>query len=195
MENDNPVTELFHSNIDVTMQSLETLTDIISECATLMVQCLLSENKILCCGIGQSAALGQIFSSNFLNRFQYERPSLPVINLSCDSSTLTAITQDSGFQDIYANQIRAIGQSGDILFLISDNPSATTIQAIQSAHDREMIVISVGRTDNSNISALMLPEDMELNIPSDNRARIAEAQLLIINCLCELVDQQLFGGY
>ena len=82
-----------------------------------------------------------------------------------------------------------------MLLLISNDASSTAIQAIQSAHDREMIVASLSREHNSDIAALMLPEDIELNVPSDERSRIAETQLLALNALCELIDQQLFGGY
>lgn len=189
------VSELIHGNIDVTMQILETLPTAIADCAQLIVHSLLSENKLLSCGVGQSAALSQILTANLLNRFHYDRPSLPAINISADATTLTAIAGDNSFQDIFANQIRALGQSGDLLLLIAQTSSNVTLQAIQAAHDREMIVIPICSEQCQDISALMLPEDMELRVPSTNRARIAEAQLLIIHCICELIDQQLFGGY
>lgn len=193
------VVELFHSSIDTTMLSLEDLAPRISLCGEMLVQCLLSENKILCCGEGQSGALAQIFAANLLNRFDYERPSLPAIALSADTTTITAITGDGTFNEVFAKQIRALGQAGDLLLVISNGGGfGTTIQAIQAAHDREMIVVSISNqgsaNESSDISALMLPEDMELCIPSSNRARVAETQLLTVNCLCELIDQQLFGG-
>ena len=189
------VVEAFHSSIDITMQSLEDLAPRIADCSELIVQSLLSENKILCCGEGQSGALAQIFCSNLLNRFNYERPSLPAIALCTDATTMTAVTGDSTFNEIFAKQIRALGQPGDLLLVISNSSgSGTTIQAIQAAHDREMIVLSISNRDNSDISSLLLPEDLELRVPSANRARIAEAQLLAVNCLCELIDHQLFGS-
>jgi D-sedoheptulose 7-phosphate isomerase len=188
------VIELFHTSIDTTMQSLEELAPRIGDCAELLTQGLLSENKILCCGEGQSCALAQIFSSNLLNRFNYERPSLPAIALS-DPSTITAITGDSTFNEVFAKQIRALGQPGDLLLVISNGSgSGTTIQSIKAAHDREMIVVSISNRDNSDIASLLLPEDLELRVPSINRARVAETQLLAINCICELIDHQLFGS-
>ena len=192
---DEQASELIHGNIEVTMQVLEALPAAINDCAAQIVQSLLNDKKVVCCGSGQSAALSQIFSANLLNRFQYERPSLPAVNISADATTLTAITSDSSFQDVFANQIRALGQPGDSLLLITCGSSNALLQAIQSAHDREMTVIAINSQDSQDISALLLPEDLELRVPSSNRARIAEAQLLIINCICELVDQQLFGGY
>lgn len=192
---DNPTTELIHGSIETVMQVLEQLPPSIEVAADIITQCLLSENKVLCCGTGQSAALTQLFASNLLNRFQYERPSLPAINLSADATTLTAIAGDNTFQDVFANQIRALGQPGDVLLLVSHSNSNSLLQAIQSAHDREMIVIALVSQSDQDVSALMLPEDLELRAPSDNRARVAEAQLLLINCICELIDQQLFGGF
>ena len=189
------VIELFHSSIDTTMQSLEELAPRISDGGELMVQCLLDDHKILCCGEGQSGALSQIFSSNLLNRFNYERPSLPAISLSTDATTMSAISGDSTFNDVFTKQIRALGQAGDLLLVISNSGnSSTMIKAIQAAHDREMIVVSLSNNDNSDISALLSPEDIELCVPSINRARVAEIQLLVINCLCELIDHQLFGN-
>jgi D-sedoheptulose 7-phosphate isomerase len=196
MELDQHVIELFHSSIDTSIQSLDSLATQISDCGLLLAQCLLNENKILCCGEGQSGALSQIFASNLLNRFNYDRPSLPAISLSADATTLTALSVDNTFNDIFAKQIRALGQAKDLLLVISNsNSSGTAIQAIQAAHDRDMIVVSISNQDNNDISALMLPQDVTLCIPSNNRARVVETQLLTLNCLCELIDQQLFGSH
>lgn len=194
-ELDQHIIELFHSSIDLTMQSLDSLAPIISDSGALLAQCLLSENKILCCGDGQCGALAQIFSSNLMNRYDYERPSLPAIALSADATTITAIAADGTFSEVFAKQIRTLGLPGDVLLILSNSTgSSTTVQAIQAAHDREMIVISIADQSSSDISSIIYPEDMEINIPSSNRARVLEGQLLIINFLCELVDIQLFGG-
>lgn len=189
------VSETIHGNIEVTMRVLEQLTELIASASELIARSLLSDNKILSCGIGQGAALSQIFCSHLLNRFHYERPGLPAVNLSADATTLTAITQDSSFQDIFANPIRALGQPGDILLMICDSGSNAALQAIQSAHDREMLTVALTSSECKQLTSLMLPEDIELCIPSGNRARVCEAQLLLINCLCEQLDKQLFGGY
>lgn len=188
------VTEVFHSHIDIAMRSMEELPAGIAECGELMVQCLLSDKKILCCGEAQNGAIAQIFASNLLNRFKSERPGLAALALSANSTTLTAIASDGNFADIFAKQIRALGQDGDILLVLSSHSnSASSSQAIQAAHDRNMIVVSINSNENGS-SALLLPEDIELCIPSSDRARVGETQLLVINCLCELIDYQLFGG-
>ncbi len=195
MDSDQLVIELFHSSIDVTMRTLDEQALKVGECGSLMVQCLLNEHKILCCGEGASGALAQIFCSHLLNRFNYERPGLPAFNLSADATTLTALTADNGFNDIFANQIRALGQSGDLLLVISnDDTSGTTLEAIKAAHDRDMLVICLSNQSANDFSALLQPEDIELPIPSDSKARITEAQLQIVNYFSELIDHHLFGS-
>lgn len=194
MDLQHQVSEIFHCNIDTVMRTMEELPDCIADGGALLAQCLLSEGKILCCGESQSGALAQIFASNLLNRYNYERPSLPAMALSADATTLTAITSDGNFNDIFAKQIRALGQPGDILLLVANSDAAGTgLQAIQAAHDREMLVISVSCGEHDS-AALLLPEDVEICVPNTDRARVAEAQLLILNCLCELIDHQLFGS-
>ncbi len=196
MDLDQHVIELFHSSIDTTMRTLDEQSARVSDCAMLMVQCLLSENKILCCGEATNGALAQVFSAHLLNRFDYERPSLPAINLSSDATTITALSADGNFKNIFGSQIRALGQAGDILFIISNaNDSGTTLEAIKAAHDREMVVICLSHQQSSDIKALLQPEDIELPIPSDNNARVMESHLQIINYLSELIDQQLFGSH
>lgn len=196
MDPDQYIVELFHSSIDTTMRSMDTLAAPVSHCGQLLVQCLLSENKILCAGEGISAALAHIFAAQLLNRFNYERPGLPAINLSADSATLTAIASDNGFKDIYAHQIRAIGQAGDLLFLIaSDRSAGSSLAAVKAAHDREMTVILLSPQESSEASALLQTDDIEICVPSDSRARVTEVQLQLINYLSDFIDQQLFGSH
>lgn len=195
MQSELYINQAFQNNFDINNQTLQTLAPLIAHGAELLVQCLLSEHKILCCGEASNAALAQIFTSHLLNRFDYERPGLPAISLACDATTLTALCSDNSFTEVFSKQIRALGQSGDILLVLSHGGSlATTIQAIQAAHDREMIVVSISDSDSQDISSLMLPEDIEFIIPGNDRPRVTETQLLIIHCLCALIDRQLFGS-
>jgi len=185
----------FHHHIDSTMQAIETLAPAIADASELLVQTLLSDGKIFCCGEGASGLLGQYFAGALLNRFQRERPSLPAIALSCDAAALTAIAADASFNEIFAKQIRALAQPQDVLVLISHNTgSGTALQTIQSAHDREMRVIVVCTEQSGDIQALLSVEDLELRIPSEQRARFLEVALLTLNSLCELIELQLFGS-
>lgn len=193
MDLSDKVVSIIHNSIDSTMQSMDAMVPQVAKASELLVRCLLSEQKIICCGEGQSGALSQIFTANLLNRFDHERPSLPAISLSADAATITAICGDATFNEIFSRQIRAVGQPGDVLVIISNGSgSGTTLQAVQAAHDREMLVVALCDRENTDISSLLGPEDMDLIIPHANRARIAEIQLLTLNCLCDLIDQQLF---
>lgn len=196
MDLDEYLIELFSSHIDITMQSMDQLTPSISEAATLLVQRLLDERKILTVGAGQCASIADIFCANLLSRYDYERPGLPAINLSADAAVISALASDNGFKEAYSKQIRALGQAGDLLLVVSSNGgSRAAIQAIKAAHDRDLTVISISDQDNRDIAALMQPEDIDIVIPRATRARILETQLLIINCLSDLIDQQLFGSH
>ena len=131
-----------------------------------------------------------------LNRFERERPSLPAIALSTDTSTLTSIANDYSYDQIFSKQIRALGQAGDILLAYSTSGNSENIvEAIKAAHDRDMIVILVSGKDGGKVSALSLIDsnDIELRVPSMSTARIQEVHLVITHCLCDLIDCQLFG--
>lgn len=186
----------FYASIDTKVKASETLPDLIVEASSMMVEALLNEGKILSCGNGGSAGDAQHFSSEMLNRFEIERPSLPALALTTDTSTLTSIANDYSYNEVFSKQIRALGQPGDILLAISTSGnSANIIQAIQAAHEREMRVVALTGKDGGNMAALLTNEDCELRVPSEVTARIQEVHLLVIHCLCDLIDQQLFGSH
>ena len=109
----------FNESIQTKAASMDVLVDPIAQAGELMVQCLLNNHKILSCGNGGSAADAQHFSAEMLNRFEAERPSLPAMALTTDASTVTSIANDYSFNEIFAKQIKALGQAGDILLAIS----------------------------------------------------------------------------
>lgn len=182
----------FQDSIQVKTQALETLTMPIAQAAESMTQALLAEHKILSCGNGGSAGDAQHFSSEMLNRFEMERPSLPAISLTTDTSTLTSIANDYSFNEIFSKQVRALGQAGDVLLAISTSGrSENVIHAIKAAHDRNMIVVVLSGRDGGNITNLLAERDIEIRVPATSTARIQEVHILIIHCLCDLIDQQL----
>lgn len=159
-----------------------------------MVTALLNDKKILCCGNGASATSAQLLSSAMLNQFERDRPSLPVIALTTDSATLTAIANDYHFDDIFAKQLRALGQSGDLLVIYTDgNNSANIAKAITTAHDKDISVIALTGNNGGLVSPLLRETDIEIRVPSHSGARIQEAHVLVTHCLCDLIDHQLFG--
>ncbi|MBV2090291.1 MAG: phosphoheptose isomerase, partial [Candidatus Thiodiazotropha taylori] len=186
---------LFNQSIQTKIEALPLLTQPIADAARLVFDRLLEGNKILSCGNGGSAGDAQHFSSEMLNRYERERPGLPAIALTTDSSTVTSISNDYDFSLIFSRQIEALGQPNDLLLAISTSGNSSNVNhAVQSAHEREMAVVALTGKDGGELAKLLAPGDVEIRVPSSVTARIQEVHLLIIHCLCDLVDQQLLGG-
>lgn len=184
----------FSESIQTKINAADTIIHIIAEASEEIVQALLEGHKILSCGNGGSACEALRFSSEMLNRFRQERPGLPAIALSADMPTLTAIANDYHFSDVFAKQVRALGQPGDLLLAISTSGNSLNVaNAIKSAHDKEMSVIALTGYDGGKITDLLQEKDIEIRVPAHDTARIQEAHLLIIHCICDTIDFRLFG--
>ncbi|MEN8260943.1 MAG: phosphoheptose isomerase [Pseudomonadota bacterium] len=184
----------FAASIQTKQDAMNNLSELIELASQKMVNALLGDGKILTCGNGGSAGDAQHFSSEMLNRFERERPGLPAIALTTDSSTITSIANDYQFDDIFSKQIRALGQNGDILLAFSTSGNSSNIlKAVTAAHDRDMIVIALTGKDGGALASLLQHSDIEIRVPSASTARVQEVHLLITHCLCDLIDHQLFG--
>jgi len=185
----------FEESIKTKTIASATLSETILEASQLFVECLLNNNKILVCGNGGSAADSQHFASELINRFEIERPiSLPAIALTTDTSTITSIANDYSYSEIFAKQIRALGQAGDILLLISTSGNSESIlRACEAAQSRDLKIIALTGKDGGSLASLLNSSDIEIRVPGSSTARIQETHLLIIHCLCDLIDKQLFG--
>jgi phosphoheptose isomerase len=146
--------------------------------------------KVLSCGNGGSAGDAQHFSSEMLNRFELERQGLPAIALTTDTSTLTSIANDYDYSQVFSRQVLAIGNSGDVLLAISTSGnSPNVLAAATAAHDKDMRIIALTGNNGGRISEMLAARDVEICVPADSTARIQEVHLLVIHCLCDLVDQ------
>lgn len=189
------VKQTFTASIDTKMQAKELLAVPVTAAAQVMVESLLAEGKILACGNGGSAGDSQHFSSELLNRFERERPSLPAIALTTDTSTLTSIANDYSYVEIFSKQIRALGRERDVLLAISTSGnSPNVLDAVKVAHQRGMKVVALTGGTGGKMHELLQPDDVEICVPSVVTARIQEVHLLVIHCLCDLIDTQLFGS-
>lgn len=187
------IKESFTESIQIQIAAAEALPDHIMHASQAMVATLLNGNKILCCGNGGSASNAQQFASCLLNRFETERPSLPAMALTADTSTLTAIANDYNYSEIFSKQVRALGQPGDILLAISTSGNSQDIlKAMEAAVSRDMTIIALTGMDGGVMAGLLGESDVEIRIPSHRVARIQEVHLLTLHCICDLVDQVLF---
>ena len=185
----------FLDSIEVKTSALDELITPIKHAANCISQSLLNEGKILSCGNGGSAGDAQHFSAELLNRFEIERPGLPAVALTTDSSTLTAIANDYHYDQIFSKQIHALGTNRDVLLAISTSGNSPNIvQAVQAAHEREMIVLCLTGNKGGKLAELLRGDDIEIRVPSDRTARIQEVHLLVIHCLCDIIDAILFRG-
>jgi D-sedoheptulose 7-phosphate isomerase len=184
----------FEESLATKRAALETTIPSIAAAGNIIAQRLQDGGKVLSCGNGGSAGDAQHFSSELLNRFEMERPPLAAIALSTDTSTLTAIANDYAYDDIFAKQISALGTAKDILLAISTSGnSANVVRAIDMAHERGMRIVALTGRDGGDIARALETNDIEVRVPSERTARIQEVHLLIIHCLCDLIDQQIFS--
>ena len=187
------IKDSFTESIQTKIDAAEALPESIEKAAEMMVQCLLGGHKILSCGNGGSAGDAQHFSAELLNRYEIERPPLPAIALSCDTSTITAIANDYSYDEIFSKQILALGSPGDILLAISTSGnSGNIIKAMEAALSRDMTIVALTGKDGGAMAGLMSAGDVEIRVPSNVTARIQEVHLLVIHCLCDNIDRTLF---
>ncbi len=183
----------FTESIQTKIAAAEALPEPIEKAARMMIDALIRGNKILSCGNGGSAGDAQHFSSELLNRYERNRPSLPAIALTTDSSTITSIANDFSFNEIFSKQVKALGQAGDILLAISTSGnSSNVINAMQAALTRDMTIVALTGRDGGEMANFMGENDVEIRVPSSRTARIQEVHLLVIHNLCESIDNALF---
>jgi D-sedoheptulose 7-phosphate isomerase len=186
------INQNFQDSISTKQLAADMLAEPIARAAHAMTQCLLNGGKILSCGNGGSAGDAQHFSSEMLNRFEMERPGLPAMALTTDSSTITSIANDYSYEQIFSKQVLALGQHGDMLLAISTSGNSVNVnKAIQAAHERDMMVVGLSGKQGGELSVMLSPSDVEIRVPSDSTARIQEVHLLVIHCICDLIDHQL----
>ena len=184
----------FRDSAAVTTEALETLSMPIAAAIDTMFMALANGNRILACGNGGSAANAQQFAAKLIGRFERERPGLPAIALTADTSIITATANDYAFEQIFSRQVRALGQPGDVLLAITTSgDSANVLAAIEAAHEREMIVVALTGKGGGKAHEVLADTDIHICVPSDRTARIQEVHLLTIHCLCDGIDAMLLG--
>lgn len=188
----------FIDSADLKYQAAQALSHPIAAAVQAVLACVTSGGKVLACGNGPSAAEAQQFAAFCVAGFERERPELAALALSSDSTLLTSATAGAGAgsdaAQQFARQVRALGQAGDVLLLLSvTGNDANLIAATEAAHERDMtVVVLTGRT-GGKLSALLRETDVLISVPHDRAARVREVHALVLHCLSDGVDAQLLG--
>lgn len=163
----------------------------LAQAVDLCVEALSAGNKILFAGNGGSAAEAQHFAAELVGRFLKERSPLAAVALNTDTSALTAIGNDYGFEHVFARQVQAIGQSGDVLVgLSTSGRSKNVVLAFQAARQKGLQTISLTGRDPRDLGPL---SSVTLNMPSDHTPQIQEGHLIMGHLLCGLIEERLLG--
>jgi D-sedoheptulose 7-phosphate isomerase len=184
----------FVDSADLKYQAAQTLNKPIVAAIQAILASVTSGGKVLACGNGGSAADAQHFAAEFVGRFERERPELGAIAITTDSSILTAVANDYDFNQIFAKQVRALGQPGDVLLAITTSGnSANVLAAVEAAHAREMTVVALTGRGGGRMNQALRETDVHICVPHERTARIQEVHLLSIHCICDGVDATLLG--
>ncbi|MDR2366329.1 MAG: phosphoheptose isomerase [Zoogloeaceae bacterium] len=188
----NRIGQHFADSVRVKQKSLELLARSLANACESMSRALLEGGRVFACGNGGSAADAQHFAAELVGRFETERRELAAVALTTDTSILTAVGNDYGFEQIFSRQLRALGRAGDVLLAISTSGnSGNVIAAIHAAHERGIRVIALTGSEGGQMRALLQETDILLAVPDRRTARIQETHLLLIHCLCDGIDSLL----
>jgi D-sedoheptulose 7-phosphate isomerase len=184
----------FRESAALTLEALDALSMPIAAAIDTMFGAVANGNRIFACGNGAGAADAQRFAAYLIASFERERPGLPAIALTADTSMLTALSAGGAFDAAYAKQLRALGHAGDVLLAVaSSGREPSLVEAIAEAHEREMVVIALTGNGGGQVSEALADTDIQICVPSQRAARIHEVHLLVIHCLCDGIDAMLLG--
>ena len=182
--------------VDSAAEIIEQISDQLDNACALVTQSLLSDGKLVICGNGYTAPMAGLLTTCLMHQQEFERPSLPAINISIDATTISAIARDGNYHNVYSKQLRAIGNSGDVLIALStDGNCGNIVQAIQTAHEKNIDVVTIVGSQGGKISAVKQGKDVEICLHTTGVARTIEAQLFAINAMCHQIENHLFGSF
>ena len=184
----------FIDSADLKYQTAQALGKPIADAVQAVLACVTSGGKTLACGNGASAADAQQFATFCVAGFERERPELAAVALSANAALLTAAAGNGDLAQQFARQVRALGQAGDVLLaLCLSGNDANVLAAVHAAHERDMTVIVASGRSAGVLATVLRETDVLICVPHDRAARVREVHALVINCLCDGVDAQLFG--
>jgi D-sedoheptulose 7-phosphate isomerase len=169
----------------------ESILEEIEKASRTIINAFRTNHKLLIAGNGGSAADAQHLAAEFVNKFNFDRPGLPAIALTTDTSILTSISNDSSFLRVFTRQISALGNEGDVFIAISTSgKSPNLVEALKEARKKRLVTIGFTGTTGSTMKDFC---DICIRVPSDETPRVQEAHILLEHILCSLVEEELFG--
>jgi D-sedoheptulose 7-phosphate isomerase len=169
----------------------ENLINKIEQVSKLCVELYRGKNKTILAGNGGSAADAQHIAAELVGRYGFDRPSIPSLALTTDTSCLTAIGNDYGYEKIFSRQLEGMGQSGDIFIGISTSGnSKNIINAFISAKEKGITTVALVGRDGGEMAKMA---DIALVVPSDSTPRIQESHILIGHIICDIIEKEIFG--
>lgn len=184
----------FIDSADLKYQAAQALGKPIADAVQAVLACITSGGKMLACGSGASSADAQQFAAFCVAGFERERPELAAVALSGDAALLSAVASNGDIAQLLARQVRALGQAGDLLLaLCIGGHDANVLAAVHAAHERDMTVVVVSGRSGGTLATVLRETDVLICVPHDRAARVREVHALVLNCLCDGVDAQLFG--
>jgi D-sedoheptulose 7-phosphate isomerase len=184
----------FIDSADLQYQCAQSLAAPVEAAIHALMGSVTSGGKVLACGLGGSAAAAQYFVTGFVGRFERERPELPALALNADASLLTGLAQGFEPRAVFARQVRALGQAGDLLLVLAAGGSGdVVVEAVAAAHEREMTVVAITGPRAGALGNALKDTDVLVSVPHERLARVQEVQLMTLHCLLDGVDAQLLG--
>lgn len=184
----------FADSAQLKLAAAQSLAGPIAAAVEAMCACLRAGGKVLACGNGGSAADAQHFAAELVNRFERERPPLAAVSLAADSSNLTSIANDYGYEQVFEKQVRALGRRGDVLLAISTSGnSPSVVAAMRAARELGLVTVALTGRGGGKMGAALGVGDVQICVPHERTMRIQEVHLLVLHCLCDGIDAQLFG--
>jgi D-sedoheptulose 7-phosphate isomerase len=188
------IQQQFIDSADIQYQCAQSLAPAVEAALTAILASVTGGGKILACGNGASVGLVEAFASAFVGRFERDRPELAALALGSNAAVFTGLYNAFDARSVYARQVRALGQPGDTLLVVTSLSQAPEILgAVEAAHEREMTVIALCGARAGALGQLLKDTDVLVCVPSERLPRIHEAHQVVLHCICDGVDVQLLG--